>query len=208
MGQSSTLRVALTAPSMCKSPAATSAIRGVLVILRRPSNWCCQAAVVTAGRWTITGNQIGDGCIGFPTAVGIDLAIASGNLAHGSVAIVGNNISAPATPLLYTPSSADAAVIKDNVGLDDLSVGGRGHWLLNQHIAVYVCRYYRLHWLGQPDAHHHAGWLLEPGNQDDRHLFGNRVVLPRHQLLQHLQRNATAGNLGRWNPVSNCWNLK
>jgi hypothetical protein len=78
------------------------------------------AALAGSGRWNIVGNRFGAGCPGSSLATGISLSIGSTNtVPNGAVTIVGNDISAVATPLAYTPNVTDHVIIANNMGIDD-----------------------------------------------------------------------------------------
>lgn len=73
------------------------------------------------GRWTVTGNRIGEACGpgASPNAVGIAITIASGSSANGAMTITGNDLSMPNTPITYTGTNADRLVIGLNQGIDE-----------------------------------------------------------------------------------------
>jgi len=69
------------------------------------------------GRWTVTGVRIGNGCPGSAMANGINISI-SGSGANGSITIVGNDISGPGNPIIYTPSASDNVILANNMNVD------------------------------------------------------------------------------------------
>jgi hypothetical protein len=70
------------------------------------------------GRYVIGNNRFGTGCPGSALATAIQLSI-SGGSPNGAVNITGNDMSAVATPISYTPSPTDHVIINNNTGIDD-----------------------------------------------------------------------------------------
>ena len=168
------------------------------------------AATGATGRWTIEGNHIGTGCLfGRTVDVGISLTISSGSTANGAVTIVGNDISVAATPISYTPNANDNVIIRNNMGLDNVSTGvtvNNGTTSITPPGMFYGV--IGITGSGSPTL------TTMPGGYSNQHIeiingyagtvsfgtgasFCNTASITQQQTV-----------FGRWNPASNCWNLK
>jgi hypothetical protein len=83
------------------------------------------AGAGSTGRWVVSGNGIGTGCMGGvgKNVTGVSVTINPGSTSKGSITIANNDISDASTPISYTPNSggADKVVINNNLGVDTIS---------------------------------------------------------------------------------------
>src|SRR5712672_2738997 len=64
------------------------------------------AGAGSTGRWVVSGNSLGTGCIGGvgTNVTGVSLKINPGSISNGSITIANNDISNATTPISYTPN--------------------------------------------------------------------------------------------------------
>jgi hypothetical protein len=83
------------------------------------------AGAGSTGRWVVSGNSLGTGCIGGvgTNVTGVSLTINPGSTSNGSITIANNDISNATTPISYTPNSSgsDKVIISNNLGVDTIS---------------------------------------------------------------------------------------
>jgi hypothetical protein len=81
------------------------------------------AGAGATGRWVVSGNSLGTGCIGGVgrNVTGISLTINPGSISKGSITIADNDISDASTPISYTPNSGDNVIINNNLGVDTVT---------------------------------------------------------------------------------------
>jgi hypothetical protein len=83
------------------------------------------AGAGSTGRWVVSGNSLGTGCIGgFGTHVtGVSLTINPRSTSNGSITIANNDISNATTPISYAPnpSGSDKVIINNNLGVDTMT---------------------------------------------------------------------------------------
>ncbi len=85
------------------------------------------AGAGSTGRWVVSGNSLGTGCIGGvgTNVTGVSLTVNPGSTSNGSITIANNDISNATTPISYTPNSSgrDNVIISNNMGVDNV-LGG------------------------------------------------------------------------------------
>ena len=83
------------------------------------------AGAGSTGRWVVSGNSLGTGCIGGvgTNVTGVSLTINPDSTSNGSITIANNDISNATTPISYTPNSGgrDKVIINNNLGVDTIA---------------------------------------------------------------------------------------